>query len=413
MLLVFSTSTCGSGETQRVDHTIISSNNIELQFSRYPAEGDYIIVWLAPGYGLHKRSYEVAKQLSAKGIEIWQIDLADALFLPRSTEQMRAFTGQYIADLIQAAHRETKKKVVLLTRSYGTIPLLRGIRMWQQRKPSESYVLGGILFSPDLYTTIPSLGDEPEYVPITSATNAPLMIFQDGIRGNRWYINKLIDTLRTGGSQPELSILPGVSALFFDADSAPATLKAISELPQNILASINTMALNPVPLKAVPMRKTFKPLGSGIDHRLRKFNGTFSPLAIDLKDSNGKRYQRKNYLGQITIINFWATWCPPCVEEIPSLNRLKDKMAGTPFELISVNYAQSKDTVKEFLKKVDVMFPVLLDGTGQESINWKVVAFPSTYIIGPDGKIHYGVNAAIQWDSEEIISALKRLSPTK
>jgi thiol-disulfide isomerase/thioredoxin len=391
------------------EHSIVASDGTELVFARYPAQGDHLIIWIAPGYGIHERSIKVAGQLAADGIEIWQIDLAEALFLPHSTEQMRAFTGQYVADLIEAAHKETGKKILLSARSYGAIPLLRGVRTWQTRKPDKPYVIGAILFSPDLYSTVPSLGVEPEYLPIASATNIPIMIFQDGIRGNRWYVHQLIDTLTSGGAQPILKILPGVSALFFNEDSAPETLQAIANLPRDIKASIQLLEKMPTSVTPVPLKKEFQPLGSGIDNRLKPFKGKFLPYPIDLKDASGKRYQRDNYKGQVTIINFWATWCPPCVQEIPSLNRLREKMQDMPFELVSVNYAESPATILEFLKKVDVNFPVLLDETGKVSVHWKVVAFPSTFIIGPDGSIHYGVNAAIHWDSEEVVSAIKKL----
>jgi thiol-disulfide isomerase/thioredoxin len=391
------------------EHQIVATDGTELNFMRHPATGEYLIIWIAPGYGIHQRSVQVAQRVAAKGIEIWQIDLADALFLPRSTEQMRRFTGKYIADLIEAAHIQTNKKIIMSARSYGAIPLLRGIRIWQNRNSGKGYVKGALLFSPDLYTTVPSLGVDPEYLPIASATNIPIMIFQDGIRGNRWYVDKLIETLTIGGSQPQLKILPGVSALFFDDDNAPETLQAIDNLPNDIITAIRSMDKMPSPVKAAPMQKQFKSIGSGIDIRMKPFKGKFLPYPIDLKDASGKPYQKNDYKNQVTVVNFWASWCPPCVEEIPSLNRLREQMKGTPFELISVNYAENPATIREFLKKVDVHFPVLMDITGKQSVRWKVIAFPSTFIIGADGKIHYGVNAAIHWDSPEVVNTMRDL----
>jgi hypothetical protein len=313
-------------EIKSQEYQVVASDGTELNFMRYAAQGEHLIVWIAPGYGIHERSIQVARQLASKGIEIWQIDLAEALFLPHSTEQMRAFTGQYVADLIEAAHKETGKKILLSARSYGAIPLLRGVHTWQTRKPDQAYVAGAILFSPDLYTTVPSLGVEPEYLPIASATNIPIMIFQDGIRGNRWYVHQLIDTLTSGGSQPMLKILPGVSALFFSEDDAPETLQAIANLPDDVISSIKLLEKMPVSVEPALMKKQFQPVGSGIDNRLKPFKGKFLPHPVDLKDAAGKRYQREDYQGQVTVINFWATWCPPCVKEIPSLNRLREQI---------------------------------------------------------------------------------------
>jgi peroxiredoxin len=146
------------------------------------------------------------------------------------------------------------------------------------------------------------------------------------------------------------------------------------------------------------------------DIQLKPYAGKSAPSAIDLQDSNGKRYQIMDYRGKVTVVNFWATWCPPCVEEIPSLNRLREQMQGQPFELITINYAESAKTIREFMQNVSVQFPVLLDPNGMTAQRWNVIGFPSTFVIGPDGHIHYGVNAAIHWDTQEVVNALKALN---
>jgi len=399
-------------ETSPQDFQITAKDGTELNLSRFPATGDYLLIWIAPGYGIQERSIQIAKQLSVQGVEVWQIDLAEALFLPHSTEQMREINGQYVADLIEAAFKITGKKIVLCSQSYGSIPLLHGARIWQTAKPPSAYLIGAILFSPDLYSTIPPLGLEPEYMPITSATNLPIFIIQDEMRGNRWYVDRLINTLQKGGSNPQLTILNGVSGLFFGDDNSPNTFRALTGLPTTLLNAIHKLETTPTPLTAANMQKTFKPVGSGIDNKLKKYKGKFLPLPIDLPDINGQKQRRDNYRDKVTIVNFWASWCSPCVQEIPSLNRLRDKVKHIPLELISINYAEDAQTIKEFMHKVDVLYPVLLDSTGQISARWKVVAFPSTYIIGADGKIHQAVNAAIQWDTPEVIEQLTSLYQT-
>lgn len=118
-----------------------------------------------------------------------------------------------------------------------------------------------------------------------------------------------------------------------------------------------------------------------------------------------------DYRGQVTLVNFWASWCTPCVKEIPSLNRLKTRMAGRPFRLISVNYGESAQQVHAFLRRVEVRFPVLLDIDGAVARQWKVFAFPSTFVIDSEGRIRYGVNAAIHWDDAAVIEMLEGLIP--
>jgi len=87
-------------------------------------------------------------------------------------------------------------------------------------------------------------------------------------------------------------------------------------------------------------------------------------------------------------------------------------MNGKPFQLISVNYAESANDIRAFLDNVNVDFPVLIDPGGKLTSQWKVLAFPSTFVIGPDGNIQYGVNAGIHWDTEAIIAQLNNLLPT-
>ena len=392
------------------DYRFTTSNGTDLDIVRYSAEGDYLVIIVAPGYGgVPARILQLAQRLAQTGIEVWRVDLSESLFVPHSTDQMRAFTGHYIAELMSHAIELTRKKIILSARSYGAIPVLRGIDVWLDDEGRDSSLIGAMLFSPDLYATIPPLGVEPDYLPIVSVTRVPIFIYQDGNRGNRWYVNKLVETLSAGGSQTLLKILPGVTGLFFEEDIAAETLTSLETLPEDIKTNIRLLEKFPIASKPVLPKEAFIPVGSGIDIQLKKFKGNFPPIPIKLGDAMGNSYSRENYKGQITIVNFWATWCPPCVEEIPSLNNLRKKMKDLPFELISINYAESAQTILDFLGKVDVDYPVLLDETGEFSAKWKVVAYPSTFIIAPDGVIHYGVNAAIHWDNEEVVHTLRRL----
>lgn len=84
-------------------------------------------------------------------------------------------------------------------------------------------------------------------------------------------------------------------------------------------------------------------------------------------------------------------------------------MAGLPFEIISINYAGDKNTILEFMKDVNVEFPVLLDHNGDFAKRSNVIVFPSTFVIDKNGEIKYGVNAAIEWDDPELIRILKSL----
>lgn len=88
---------------------------------------------------------------------------------------------------------------------------------------------------------------------------------------------------------------------------------------------------------------------------------------------------------------------------------MRSKMSDSPFELISINYAEENSDIQSFMKRVRVDFPVLLDQDGRFAREWKVISYPSTFIIDPKGVIRYGVNAAIDWDDPEVIAKLKSL----
>ncbi len=394
--------------------------NQELSITRYVASGKYLILWIAPGVGSHEREFKMSHEFVNKGIEVWHVDLVESLFLPKGTLAMRSLTGKYIAGLIEYAHKKTGKKIALLARSYGAIPLLRGARLWQAdqkekigknkiRKSQAGYLTGAILFSPELYSTIPALGRQPVYEPIIYATNIPIMLYQGALRGNRWQLNSVVKDLQKGGAQVYVKVQRGVTGLFYKKDSSPVTLKALKMLPHRINAVLSLLERTRTPLYAQALPALKKVKNNGLDSILRPYRGNEKPLPLDLVSAKGKRVIRTNYKGKVTIVNYWATWCPPCVKEIPSLNHLRKIMKGKNFELISINYAEDKQQVTQFLKKVNVDFPVLLDEDGSVSSKWNVLVFPSTFVIGPDGKIKYGVNAAIHWDSPEVIKKINKL----
>ena len=379
------------------------------------AAGSDLLIWLAPGHGTSERAIRVGEKLARQGIEVWYVNMAENLFLPNSTTTMRNLNGENVNRLIRAAHKKTGKRITLIARSYGALPVLKGARLWQQqeaRQPTiqrQQYLTGAILFSPELYATIPALGKAPVYDPIASSNTFPVMIHQAEKRGNRWQLGSLLQNLNSNGAEVFFRLRKGVAGMFYSGDTSDATLQAQDSLPHQIMTDIKLLAAVNTPYRTVVLNKTIDEASSGLDTALKAYSGKMHPRSLELQSVKGGLISRKNYKNRVTIINFWATWCPPCVKEIPSLNRLRNKMRGKPFELISVNYAENKDRVNSFFERVHVSYPVLLDEDGRESAAWNVIVYPSTFVIGPDGNIAYGVNGAIEWDSDEVVSALNRL----
>lgn len=388
--------------------TIPVSPDIEIVVEQFPAKGKYLILWLAPEYGIREGHRSLARLLNKQNIEVWQTNIIESLFLPQGTSALKGLNGKYIADLIQQAHTKTGKKIIVLGDSYATLNALRGAHKWQQRKQTIDYFIGAILFSPYTYASIPPLGQLPKYMPIVSATNIPMMIYQAKKGGTYSQFNTLIEKLSQHGNPVYTRLLPNMMSLFYSESPTKEMMQQATQISKSIKKMTPILERHKVPLQPIKLKikNTNK---SGIDIYLKEYQGNISPLPIRLNNAHGKEIVKEKYKGQITIINFWATWCPPCVEEIPSLNRLNKKMKGLPFELISINYAEDKKTILDFMKEVNVEFPVLLDQNGRFSRKWNVITYPSTFVIDKNGNIKYGVNAAIDWDSPEFIAKIKSL----
>ena len=381
----------------------------ELSLYQYPAKGNELVIWIN-GRSWGEREIQTAMDLARSGIEVWQIDFAEALMQTSGSNLLRNLDAEYVADIIDAAHRKTGKKVVLMAQSFAAIPALAGATMWQQRKIHHGKLSGAVLFSPDLSTALPALGQDPEYLSIARATNIPMMIYQGSLHGPVHQFNRLFGQLSSNNPNVFFKLLPGVTSVFFRDQNSDEVINLLKVLPTKmgdlfkLFDALTVKASRTVYVQPKSM-SNIRP-----DIKLKPYTGNPVPSTIDLLDTNGKRYQFKDFHGKVTVVNFWASWCPPCVEEIPSLNSLREQMQGQPFELITINYAESAKTIHEFMQKVSVQFPVLLDPKGMTAQRWNVIGFPSTFVIGPDGHIRYGVNAAIHWDSEEVVNTLKALN---
>lgn len=384
------------------------SSGDEITVDKFPASGKYLVLWLAPEYGFRGAHRSMARMLTEQNIEVWQSNVIESLFLPVGSASIKKQDGKHVADLIEFAHKITGKKIIVAADSYATLLALYGAHQWQQRKQTKPYLIGAILFSPNTYAAIPPLGQLPEYMPIISATNIPIMIYQEKNSGNIGQFSTLVEKLQQHGNPVYFRLTSKIISIFYEEELTKEMLQQLRPLPINIKKMIPVLEKHTVPEKPIAL-KTLKDNKSGLDNYLKKYTGSITPLPIKLKDAYGDSVIKDDYKGQVTIINFWATWCGPCVEEIPSLNRLKKKMKGLPFELISINYAEDNKTILDFMKKVNVEFPVLLDQDGTFAQQWNVIAYPSTFVIDTNGEIKYGVNAAIEWDNPDFITKIKSL----
>ncbi|NKB62644.1 MAG: redoxin domain-containing protein [Gammaproteobacteria bacterium] len=134
---------------------------------------------------------------------------------------------------------------------------------------------------------------------------------------------------------------------------------------------------------------------------------------LSLEDNQGEVVRLEDYLDQVVMVSFWATWCPPCIEEFPSQQKLKEANKNQNFEVLAVNLGQSKSDIDHFLFSLEspVNFPILLDTDSVAAKEWKIRALPTTILIDKNGNEVFRVNGPRDWndrESREKISALLR-----
>lgn len=113
--------------------------------------------------------------------------------------------------------------------------------------------------------------------------------------------------------------------------------------------------------------------------------------------------------GKPLVLNFWASWCPPCREEIPSMNRAYVSLKEQGVRMLAVNIGESEAKVRGFLAHTNIDFPVALDPTQEHTRKWPVVALPMTYIIDGKGRVIYSAAGPREWDAPDLIEKITAL----
>lgn len=148
-----------------------------------------------------------------------------------------------------------------------------------------------------------------------------------------------------------------------------------------------------------------------LSHDLTKVNKKISAPEFSLQNLDEENVELKDYQGKVIMLNFWATWCPPCVREMPSMERLQQKIGGESFKVVAINQMEDFDQVFAFTGQleVDPTFDILFDSDSEVSHDYNVRGLPTTYIIDKKGQIRYRAIGGRLFDHDEVVSKIEAL----
>ncbi len=145
-----------------------------------------------------------------------------------------------------------------------------------------------------------------------------------------------------------------------------------------------------------------------LSHSLTKLTPKPAP-ALKLSDMRGAAHDLSQLKGRVVLINFWATWCPPCRREMPSMERLTQQLKGEAFSVLAVNVGESVNDIELFTSQLDadLSFPILLDRSSQSMQSWKISGLPTTYLVDKKGRVVAGAIGGREFDHPDMVRAIR------
>lgn len=184
--------------------------------------------------------------------------------------------------------------------------------------------------------------------------------------------------------------------------SNPMNPERRQALRRMVDAGIATLAIGAVPAWAAQSAQddalsTVKPLRRAPD--------------FALPDIDGKVHKLTDYRGKVVLVNFWATWCPPCRKEMPSIQKLYLSLKDQPFAVLALDQGESDNNVFAFMGQLDPepTFPVLLDRHSQAAHAFGVMGIPTTYLIDKQGFIVHQAVGGRDFNSPAIRQTIRKL----
>ncbi len=390
---------------------------LETDLTVQAAKGDTLLLVFPSEYGPQQADTTLLQTLPQYGIEVWLSNPLESYFLPHTASNLEKIPAKDIQQLIQTVHKRSKKNIIILSSGRGAIPVLRALASWPD-KFSPEYVTGLILMHPRLFTKTPEPGLKAKLMPSVSKTNQLIYLIQPNLSPFWWNKNISLQGLQQSGSDVFVQVLRNIRNRFYFREDANAIEQQLTQKYPNIIYNaINQLTRYPKKQRTIATGYTAKKLVTSIKQQqtLSPYKGKPVPPPLKLKVLTGSTHDLTSDKNKVVLVNFWASWCPPCVHEMPSMQRLENYFNKKPstkeaFKILAVNMAEDEKTITTFLKtKVAVKFDILLDSNGIALKQWQVFAFPTSFIIGKQGNIRYAIYGGLDWFDQDIIQKIQQL----
>jgi len=387
----------------------ITDNTTRIIGQTFSAPAAQQLVMMIPSRQGFDQGYEsLADQLSAQGVDVWQPDWFGSYLQIPSETNLNSVPLTDMVDLLTQASKQGKT-VHIMAFGRGAPLALNAWRAWQQQQPNNTKRGGLILISPNLVSRTPDPGESAEYLAVVRAMDAPIWIFQPQHSPYHGTASTLSSALAEGGASVWLKTLVNMRDRFFYRPDANRAEQSYAPLFANEVAQALTL------LSHDKQARRWQPLpDSGAKHKSSANTGKLlavqgQALPIQLMDVQGKQQQLADLKGKVVLINFWASWCPPCVHEMPSMQRLLDAEEKNGFALVAVNLGESQEAINAFAQQHKLNFPIWLDQTQSTANAWKVFAYPTSYLIDRDGKLRYAITGGADWMDNTLHTAVIEL----
>ncbi len=397
-----------------VDLEINVSSDVSINVSHHVADSSRLLLWLPSERGISPESSPIANAIADLGTDVWMVDLHESYMVATSRYSIKQFSSEDMLGLIRIAREKGYQQVFFLSASRGVRLALDSIYEYSGRFPESNLLRGSIFFHPNLFRPVSTMGRQAEFVEGSDTSHLPVYMIQAEFSTKYVYRQDTRQQLARGGSEVFMHILPEVEAGFLartDDELSPKSVIARQQLPVIVDNAIQLMSgLSPGTLhvsreKRVEQKQDKLSRATG----LQAFKGDRQTPELNLLKLDGNRVNLNAYRGRVVLVNFWASWCKPCVDEIPSLARLDELYDEDRFAVVTVNIGESQLRVEDFLKQFNTRFVVLLDEKGAAVRDWRVYAFPSNFLIDKKGLILYSYSGALEWDSKEVLEVIDRL----